>query len=381
MRLGLVSTIALYVIALTPGNESAAATPDSTLQVQGEGDAPGRGQEARRNAVTNARNRLLINHLETWSDSPKLSRLAPILDRGATYFRNVRVVRHEPDEESTHVEIQADLLVSKIRDDIAKFILPALDRKPTVVVIMQDDFGEDDIRGMNAPGVAEKMVRKLMRDAGFKVIDSDRLRSKMTPEALVTCVAGAESLPAEAARSLFADVTIVGRATTSLAADGRRTNLHRNRGSVALRIVRAEDDAIVEELRSTSVVESKEQGVGGAMAVEDACEKLADALTSGVIMAVLFSPADDTIKISMLGQPADGSRDDVVKWLAGQENVDAVEIMGRDESLIRLRLEYRGSLGDLVDLLEDSAAVRITQVLGQSVTAEFMPHGGGDLAP
>jgi len=380
VRFSTLITIALGFIAIFSGNESAAATPDSTVQVKGEGDAPGRGPEARQNAVTNARNRLLINHLEAWSDSPKLSRLAPILDRGATYFRNVRVLRHEPDEELTHVEIQADLLVSKIREDIGKYLLPALDRTPTVVVIMQDDFGDDNVRGMKAPGVAEKMIRKLLRDAGFNVIDSDRLRNTMTPEELVTCVAGAGALSAEVARALFADVAVIGRGTTSLADDSRLTNLYRNRGSIALRIVRAEDDAIAEELRATSVVESREPAAGGPLAIEDACERLSEALTSGIIMAVLFSPIDEAIKVSMLGQPGEGSRDDVVKWLAGQENVDAVEIVGRDQSLIRLRIEYRGTLGDLVELLEDGASVRITKVLGLNITAEFMPHRGGDLA-
>ncbi len=351
--------------------DASAADSQRSLQVEGGGDAPGLGREARRNAMVNARNRLLLNHLEFWSGSTDLAKLAPILDRGETYFRDVRLLRHEPNQESTHVEIKAELLLSNLRSDIAKYILPSLDRKPTALVIMHDDFGNDDVRAMAESGVAEKKLRKILRNAGITVIDPERVRKALTAEELLACVGGAESLSAEAARSLFADIVIVGRATVSVAEDSRVTNLFRNRGSVAIRIVRASDDAIAEELHATGVVESREPTVGGPMAVEDACEKLSVSLASGVIMAVLFSPDDDAVKLLVIGHPKDGLRDDVIKWLANQANVDAVEIVGMEEGLVRLRLDYSGEMNELVRLLEDGASLRIKRVFGKSVTAEF----------
>ncbi len=362
-----------------PGMHVARAASDATLNVNGSGDAPGRGQEARRNAIANARNRLLISHLEFWSDSTQLSRLAPILDRGATYFRNVRVLSHEPDGETTHVEIAAELLVSKLRNDIGKYILPALDHKPTVIVVMQDDFGDDAVRSMVEPGVSEKMLRKVLRDAGFNVIESERLRNTLAPEDLLACVAGANSISAEAARSLFADAAIVGRATISVAEDARLTNLVRNRGSVAIRIVRADDDAIAEELHATGVVESRDAADGGPLAVEDACEKLKGRLTSGVIMAVLFSPQDDAVKLTMTGQPVERTRDEIIEWLAVQKHVDAVEIVSSDDGLIRVRLDYQGTMSDLVERLEEGASLEIRRVIDRDITAEFVSHVGGDL--
>ncbi len=378
-RLTLCTAMVAGALGITAGNRVALAASQEVLHVQGGGDAPGRGQEARKSAIANARNGLLINHLEFWSDSPDLAKLALILDQGASYFRDVRVLRHEPGNESTHVEIEADLLVAKLRADIAKYILPVLNHQPTVIVIVQDDFGEGDVLDMVQPGVAEKKLRKILRNAGFNVIEPDVLRKTLAPEDLLACVAGAESLSAEAARSLFADVTIVGRATVSVADDSRVTNLFRNRGSVALRIVRSTDDAIAEELHATGVVESREPAQGGPMAVEDACEKLSVALASGVIMAVLFNPDDDAIKVSLIGEPEDGSRDDVIKWLANQARVDAVEIVGMEDGLVRLRLDYDGTMRQLVDLLRDGALMRIDQVVDRSVTAEFRSHAGGDL--
>lgn len=381
VRFGLAKTLLSFALTLSvlPGTGLAGAASNATLDVNGSGDAPGRGQEARKNAIANARNRLLISHLEFWSDSTQLSRLSPILDRGATYFRNVRVLSHEPDGESTHVEIAAELLVSKLREDIGKYILPVLDHKPTVIVVMQDDFGEDAVRSMANPGVSEKMVSKVLNDAGFNVIDSERLRNTLAPEDLLACVAGANSISAEAARSLFADAAIVGRATISVAEDKRLTNLVRNRASVAIRIVRADDDAIAEELHDTAVVESRDAADGGPLAAEDACEKLKGRLTSGVIMAVLFGPDDDAVKLTMTGQPMERSRDEIIEWMAVQKNVDAVEIVSSDNGLIRLRLDYHGTMGDLVELLENGASLEIKRVIDRDITAEFISHVGGDL--
>jgi len=379
IRICAVAVLAACFFDVVPYERHAFASPEKVLDVQGGGDAPGRGREARRNAIANARDRLLIRHLEFWSDSSELSRLAPILDRAANYFRNVRVLRQDSVGESTHVEIEAELLASDLRTDVSKYILPTLDHKPKVVVIVQDDFGDDAARTMTDPGVAEKMIQKVLRDAGFAVIESDRLRETISPEALLACVGGAETIAAEAARSLFADAAIIGRATVSVADDSRQTNLLRNRGSIALRIVRATDDAIAEELSATGVVESQDPADGGPLAVEDACEKLADSLASGVVMAVLFSPTFEGIKLSIVGQPPEGSRDDFIEWLAVRANVDAVEIVGEDEGLLRLRLDYGGLISELVELLEGEADVRITRVLDQDVTAEFLSHRGGDL--
>jgi hypothetical protein len=369
-------SLPLLVLPLFTG-AAFAVSPDAVVHVRGEGDAPGRGQHARREAIANACNGLLVKHLEFWSDSAQLSRLAPILDRGSNYFRDVRVLRQEAQGDVTHVEVEADLLLSKLREEVARVMLPVLGHRPRAIVIAQDDFGGESVRTMDAPGVAEQHLRKMLRRDGFEVVEPERLHRVLTPDELLACVGGADSVAAEAARALFADVAIVGRASTSIADDARLTNLIRNRASVALRIVRAEDDSIAEELHATGIVESRDPADSGPLAVEDACEKLRDAVSSAIVMAVLFAPDDEAVKLSLTGAPADQPGDDFAAWLAVQDRVDGVEIVGDEPGILRLRLDYTGTMSDLVELLEDRAALRITRVLDRNVTAAFQT-GGGD---
>jgi hypothetical protein len=353
-----------------------AALAEETVQLTGAGDAPGVGAEARRNAIANARDRLLIGHLEFWSDSAELSKLAPILERSPSYFRNLRVVRQTVEGDSTHVEVQADLLVDQLRRDVSTVLLPSLDRKPTVIVIVQDDFGEDGARSMIEEGVAEKALRKVLRDAGFTVVKPEQLRGVLGPEKLIACVGGADTVAAEAARSLFADAAVIGRATVSVADDSRLTNLFRNRGSVALRIVRAADDAITEELADTGVVESREPALGGSMAVEDACEKIGPRLVSGIVVATLFTPEDDALRLAVKGPSTDQDREDMVAWLENLRGMNAVEVMASDAGLMRLRLDFNGDIAALVEQFDRSGYVRVTRVLEKNITAERVTAGG-----
>jgi len=169
---------------------------------------------------------------------------------------------------------------------------------------------------------------------------------------------------------------VIGRATVSVAEDQRRTNLFRNRGSVALRIVRAADDAITEELADTGVVESREPALGGSMAVEDACAKIAAKLASGVVMAALFAPEDNAVRLAVKGPSSDQERDDVVAWLAGIRGMAEVEVMNSDAGLIRIRLDYSGGIAALVEQLDRSGYMRVTRVIDKNITAERLTAGG-----
>ena len=362
---------------LSLGGGVYAVSPDSVVQVRGGGDAPGSGHHARREAIANACNGMLVKHLEFWSDSSQLSRIAPILERGSNYFRNIRVIEHETEGEITHVEVEADLLLSRLREEIVDVMLREMDERPKAIVIVQDDFGDEPVRTMKKPGIAEKHIRKMLWLSGFEIVDSDRLREALSAEQLVSCVGGADALAAEAARALFADVAIVGRASMSVVDEKNRSNLVPHRGSVALRIVRAEDDSIAEELHATGIVESKSLAEGGPWAIEDACEKLKSSIASAMVMAKLFAPSDGGVNLALTGEPIDRTRDEFAAWLAVQDRVDGVEIVNDDGRILRLRLDYTGTVSDLVELLEERAAMQVTRVLDRNVTAAF-PSQGGD---
>jgi len=215
-----------------------------------------------------------------------------------------------------------------------------------------------------------------LRDAGITVIKPEQLRESLTLEKMLECVGGAESIAAETARMLFADAAVVGRATVSVEEDARLTNLFRNRGSVALRIVRAADDALAEELADTGVVESREPKLGGAMAVEDACAKIAPRLSSGLVMAALFAPEDDALRLAVKGPSTDQERDTVVSWLERLQGMASVEVLGSDAGLVRLRLDYRRDIASLVEHIERNGQMRVTRVINKNITAEHITAGG-----
>ncbi|MCC6490586.1 MAG: hypothetical protein IT364_24080, partial [Candidatus Hydrogenedentes bacterium] len=228
------------------------AAASAPIETRAEGTALGLGPAARSEAIREAQRAMVISRLETLAPTRDFSAFAILIEKPETYVPAYRVLSESKTEDSTHVEIAGDLLDAKLRQDAAACLLNGNGQRPRVALIVTERIEPSPPRPLTEKGVAESAIAEKLRIAQFEVLECEELISEFGEEQIRLCAGGSPEVAAQIARQVLADIAVLGAVTTVAEREEGKTDsdLKRCRAHLRLRVIRASDAYILDELEA-----------------------------------------------------------------------------------------------------------------------------------
>ncbi len=340
-------------LAMVAASFTGMGVEHTTLELQSEGNALGLGPAARSAAVHDAVKAMVIARLEALAPTRDFSAFASIIERADAYVLNCRVIEETTSDDSTHVEIAADLLDARLKADAAALVLSGYGRKPRIVLLVSERIAPGEPRELTEPGVAETAIEEELRRARLEVYVSQDLLGRAGVDELMQCLAGSPELAGQLARSCLADIAILGTATTR-AEQGQRpsaSGLKRVHATLHLRVIRAADGYILDEVDSEAELLSEDPEEGGILAIKDACEKVTSALSNAAALGILGGTPRDKVFMTVEGLGADALLEQILQTIRTCPGVGEIKEMYASDEMVRLSIAYTGPMGAMVDAL------------------------------
>jgi hypothetical protein len=340
----------LALFALLAAAPVLAEDPD-TITVRTEGRAEGSGVAARNAAVLLAERDAVLEVLKSLTADTALEPFQPILRNAAKYVLSYELLRSDPSDEATHVEIDAHVLERPLRQDVAAIMLPRLPAPPRIQLLIGERIGADRITAVPDAGVGETALLEALKRFKIECHGSSGLEAPYTQSQLIGIVEGDVDVGGRFARGTLADVTILGTAITESQGPVAKGDVIRVKAQVKLRIFRGSDGKMVDDLSSTAVVHGDNPALAGEQAVVDACNKLTADLLVTSVLAVVGARVSDAILVA-IEQPGSKARYDAfLKALEAFPGVSRTEELFFSEALARLRFKYDGPMEPLAHYL------------------------------
>ncbi|MCC6699850.1 MAG: hypothetical protein IT365_29780 [Candidatus Hydrogenedentes bacterium] len=344
------------------------------IETRGEGTALGLGPAARSEAIREAQRAMVISRLETLAPTRDFSAFATLIEKPETYVPAYRVLSESKTEDSTHVEIAGDLLDAKLRQDAAACLLEGNGQRPRVALIVTERIEPSPPRALAEKGVAESAIAEKLRIAQFEVVESKDLIAEFGEEQIRLCAGGSPDVAAQIARHVLADIAVLGAVTTVAEREEGKTasDLKRCRAHLRLRIIRASDAYVLDELETDAELYSADVREGGATAVEDACEKCVPALTSTAALGMLAGTPDGQVYVTIDGLGNGTQLEAILAALRSCPGMGEIQEMYTSDTMVRVAAAFSGSMRELVDAVASrkyaGVLVKIQSVINRDVT-------------
>lgn len=369
---------AALVIALV--TVTSATSDSAPREMRGEGHAPGLGPAARAEAVRDAQTAIVIQRLETLAPTRDFSVFAPVLEHAEQFVPNYRFLSEDTTETATHVEIAGQLLDAQLKHDAARLILDSYADKPRVILLVSERISPGTPRSLQNEGVAEAALSEKLSEAKFDVIDSQDLIATHTEEELQRYLGGSPNLAGQLARRELADVAILGSAASFMeAGDSRDAELHRHRAELDLRVIRAADGFVLEELKAEAELISVDPQQGGELSVRDACDKVVGAVIDAAALGLLGGAPRNQIYLTIEGLAGGTQLEPIVERIKSVPGVESVEEMYASDEMARMAIAYSGPMGPFVDALSayrhDGYFLHTESVVNRDMTVVLRQQG------
>lgn len=353
----------------------AAPSAEEVLTVRMEGYADGVGLAARNAALENAKQEVIRKVLNSIVADGDFSHLRNVLRSASLYLRGYDMLRQDIVGDGTRVEIDAYVEAKDLYQDVAVAMLPHLEEKPRVLLVVGEQLGDDKIVGVPDFGYAENALRAPLEKYGLKVEGVDAISGKVPQPELIHLVNGEVEEGGTFAKGNDADVVIIGTAITVTEPPADGTNVHRNRSTVSVRVYRALDGDLVDAFTKVAAVSSVDPMEGAIQATNDACEKIINDITVAAVLTVLGTQPDDRVLLTV-EEPQDATNTlALAETLRHELGEDKVEVILDSKALARLRIQYDGDMLPFVELLtsEEYAGrhLAIRHAVGREVVAYF----------
>lgn len=348
---------------------------DGLFTVRMEGHAEGVGFAARQTAIENAKHEVVVKVLEAIVASGDLEPFRALLRNASRYIASYDLLRHDPSDDATRVEIDAQVREAALRRDVAAIMLPRLPQPPTVLLLVGERIGADCIVAAPDLGVSETVLREGLAKLGLKVQGAAAAGEYYSQAQLIEIVTGDVELGGRFARGSLADAVIIGTAVTDIEEGPAGTNVQRNKAAVSLRVFRGVDGNMTEALTATAAVYSLDPTEGGEQAVQDACAKLVGDAAVAAIITVLGIQTANQVLVSVEGPRSRDCLAPIIATLEGDSAIEAVDELYFSEKLARLRVTYDGPMSHLVALLTPGPycgrTLGVRHVVGRTITVAF----------
>lgn len=209
-----------------------------------------------------------------------------ILAQTAGYVENYKVLSERTEGDIFRVRVQAEIGRANLMDDLrALGLLHILKEKPKVMVLIDEQVG-----GLYATtawenvGQAESTIMEKFINAGFNVVDSQTVRANIIRDEALRLLEGNAGAAAAEGLKYGAQIVITGRAYSKNAGGKLRgTQMQSLQATLQARVVRTDTAKIISSRSSTGTKVHIDELQGGALAIKEASEKLADDLMQDII--------------------------------------------------------------------------------------------------
>lgn len=315
----------------------------------GEGSALGLGPAARSAAIQDAQTAIIIDRLDKIAPSRDFSIFMPVIQNAPAYFQSFKVLRESKTDDSTHVEIQGQLLERKFKREIASVVLSESFIPPRVIIIARETL--PNVEPPAVAGIIEKKFHELLKRIDFELVPPELLHQEVPADRLEAFLGDNVEPAAMFARELLAHIVILAKGVTSVEPSSSSGNLDRVRATLDTRVVRAEDGFVLDAQTVEAVVHSADSRAAAVQAVEDACEKVADDLKTAIALGAIGGAPQNTLLVTIEGAVNEQDAAAAIEAIRKCLEVDQAEILHQEPKRVRVRFDYAGPIGTLADAL------------------------------
>jgi hypothetical protein len=351
----------------------AVAQTDERATVRMDATVPGTGRVAFGSALQRAQMAVVIDLLESATQSTDLTPFRPIIDRAPAYIRSYEVTAHEETDNATRVEIEVTVFHSQLREDMAKLLRPRLDKPPKALLLLVQQEGLEAPLALVEKGPMLDALGEALDKEKIQTVDYAEIRNRYEPEQLVGMLQE-EGLAraAQMAREHLADVVIVGHLLLAASLPDSGGNVYKTQAAVTLRIAKAADGAVTGILSRDAVVHAVDPELGKQQALEDLVSKTGHELAVLSVLGAAGSAWAHGVLVEVLDLQDHEQLEHIRKALQEVWGVEEVRELVASDGLGRLSVSYSGPMGPLVDLLlatgDASFSLEMVRAVERSVT-------------
>jgi hypothetical protein len=338
---------AILVLIVLLGSSVAHAADTFKAQEEGFGDST--GLAGRRAAIADAEAKIVMNILESLVATRNFRPYRTVIEDPAQYILGYQLLEQQAVEDGVRVKIEAEVDYPRLRDTVARLTVDALLEKPRVLVLATVKLAGAGADTFQDDGKAEGMLAEALVKAGVAPITRDVLGETGSglnlPEVVTGDTATAARLAGanRAEAALLASIDIVRDHIPSTA------RVFRNRARMTVRVITTKQEILVEEVAMAAVVNDNGGGPGILQSVQDACDKIAPALVQAAVLGAVREERGGVINVTILGARSADRTSEVVNRLSELVGLDQVQLLHESDAESRLRVTYRGPIGDLAN--------------------------------
>jgi hypothetical protein len=280
-----------------------------------------------------------------------------ILAQTSGYVKNYQIIKEGRVGQEFRVTVMADVGRENLQRTLeALGLLHELKEKPKVMVVIEEKVG--GLFGTTAwenVGQAESTMMERLMAAGFNVVDPAMVRANIPRDKALRLLEGDPKAAAATGLQYGAQVVITGRAFSKNAgAKLLGTQMQSIQATLQARVVRSDDGRVISSRSEQGTKAHIDEMQGGALAIKEASEKLADALINDILASwkkeVYGRSQEITLVISGLVSYRHLSA--VKKFLESDlQGVKAVHQRSFTQGTAELSLDYGGKTSFVADEL------------------------------
>jgi len=280
-----------------------------------------------------------------------------IIAKTAGYIERYNVVSERSQGDTYVVTIQAEVGRANLMNDLrALGLLHVLKEKPKIMVIIDEKVGGIyGTTGWEGVGQAESTIMEKFIVSGFNVVDPSMVKANITRDKALRILEGDPAASAAEGLKYGAQIVITGKAF-SKNAGGRiaGTKMQSIQATLQARVVRTDTAKVISSRSATGAQAHIDEMQGGALAIKEAGEQLADALIQDIVKQwsgeVYGRSQEMTIMISGLSSYSQLAA--IRKFLEKEtQGVKAVHQRSFAGGVAELSLDYGGKSSSIADEL------------------------------
>ncbi|MBA4374223.1 MAG: hypothetical protein C0402_15335 [Thermodesulfovibrio sp.] len=209
-----------------------------------------------------------------------------ILARTSGYVEKYKILSEGPEGDLYRVRVQAEIGRADLTSDLnALGLLHVMVEKPKVMVIIDEKIGGlYGTTGSESIGQAESTIIEKLINSGFNVVDADTVRANISRDKALRILEGDNKAAAAEGLKYGAQVVITGKAFSKNAITSiRGTNMQSIQATMQARVIRSDTAKVIASKSATGAQAHIDEMQGGALAIKEASEKIADELIEMIV--------------------------------------------------------------------------------------------------
>jgi hypothetical protein len=369
------------VIAAAGFSATAAIAEESVLKVRATGEVTGVGAAALNQAIDQALKASVRQVLLDLTGEANLPALAPLHNSPAQYIQSVRVLSQGSKGETTTVEVDALILDQALKIDVVDLLSPVVPSSVHILALVAES-PEGRPLEVSRSGVTQRTLARILTERQLPYLPLEEVLPQYDRTHLAGQVSGETEAAARLARENLCSLAIVGVGRADVKPAVGAANLLHCTADVSVRIITAHDAKLVGYHEDTASVDSMDALEGAKQALEDACLKLRDRITTDTVLASLTVKPQHGVIITIPGETTPETYAVINTWLRGHHGDEAIEAHLPGPTRSRFTLQHTGALADLVKSLDNQAVegvtLRVEQVVGNEITLRVIDSGAGE---